>query len=58
MSVNPKEERAGKLALPLAAFCTGSVDQGRAAEFTLVVRLRGSWWADQASYHPDPEPRL
>lgn len=25
-------------------------------ESSQVMRMGGSWWADQASYHPGPDP--
>lgn len=51
-----RELRVGELALPLAGCSMGC--WGSAGELSLVVWVQESWWTDQLTYLPGPDPGL
>ena len=56
----PSQGMKAVLALPLPAIALGragpTTGLGKAGELALVAQAQESWWADQLSYHPDPNP--
>lgn len=48
--------RAGELTLTPADGSTAWSSLSTAGELSLLVQIRKSWWADQLSYRPSPDP--